>query len=157
MKFQVTETFFNFDKHGNPKPVRVGTELPARVYNALTPQKQAKCKPVAVTRGPKNSWTAEEYECLVKLYLSNIRPDGTADHEKIATLHLVKFPTRAFAGAWMAVDQIRAHDSFVPQTEPATELQPGGLLISTVPEALARRDCLLEYDSHSTVDVIIIR
>jgi hypothetical protein len=116
MKFQVTERFFNYDKNGNPKPVNVGTVLPARVYNALTPQKQAKCTQVVEVRGPKTSWTTQEYEWLVQLYLDNIRPDGTADHEKIATLHLVKFPTRAFSGAWMAVDQIRAHDSFVPQT-----------------------------------------
>ena len=116
MKFKVVKSFFNFDKNGNPKPVKVGTELPARVYNNLTPEKQAKCEPVVQVRGPKQPWTEQEFQWLVTLYLNNLRPDGTADHGEIATMHLAKFPLRAHSGAWMAVDQIRAHDSFVPQT-----------------------------------------
>lgn len=135
MKFQVCETVYQPTKNGTPKVHKPGDLLPARVYNQLSENAQKKCKPFIQTRGPKSPWTREEYENLVELYLDGLRPDGTADHDRISTVHLEKFPTRSQSGAWMAIDQIRAHDAYVPQTGlKSASVALLGVLADTDPE-----------------------
>ena len=116
MKYQVVESFFNFDKNGNPKPVSVGTEIAARVYIALTPQKQAKCKPVVKVSQPKLRFSSDELDLAIKLYNEFTKGDGTVvdNEEAIATLMELN-PKRSAASVNMLFCQIRALDVYVSQ------------------------------------------
>jgi hypothetical protein len=124
LTFKVTRTFGIKQTNGKVHEYKKGRVLSFDAYNELPEQFRAFCKSVAPKasvptvknlRRTKSPWTAEEYQNLLSLYLEHVRPDGTADHTLIATLHGEVFPHRSLSGAHMAVDQIRAHDSYVPQ------------------------------------------
>lgn len=125
LTFKVTEPFAIRQPNGKVHEYKKGRVLSLDSYTALSEQFKPFCKAVSQgkpvgevknLRQTKSPWTTAEYENLLGLYLEHVRPDGTADHTLIATLHCEVFPTRSHSGAHMAVDQIRAHDSHVPQT-----------------------------------------
>jgi hypothetical protein len=72
MKYIVTTQFFNIDRRGNAKRVPVGTVLTQDQYNALTPQKKAKCE-VYETTTDRNSYTFEEAIIAGQVYLKKGR------------------------------------------------------------------------------------
>jgi hypothetical protein len=144
LTFKVNDTFAIRQLNGKVHEYKKGRVLSAETYNKLGEEFKARCKAVGEKvkapkaegqRNTRNPWTRAEYENLVELYLEHIRPDGTADHTLIASLHCETFPERAHSGAHMAVDQIRAHDAYVPQVglESAT-VNLLGVLADTDPE-----------------------
>ena len=145
LTFKVTKNIALRQPNGKVHEYKKGRVLSLARYNELPDEFKANCKAVApkkVTqteakpqRRTRNPWTREEYQTLVDLYLEHVRPDGTADHTLLATLLNEQFPHRCISGAHMAVDQIRAHDAYVPQTglESATTTLLG-VLADTDPE-----------------------
>ena len=71
MKFQVQEQFFTINKKGDHNPVLVGSIIPQKVYDTLTPQKKAKCVPFVTLPSGRVRYTREEITQLVELYLQN--------------------------------------------------------------------------------------
>lgn len=114
MKYQVTATFFNFDKNGNPKPVKAGAIIPAKMFKALTPQKQAKCRPVAPQ--PKLRFSNAELDLAILLYLEHTKGEGSAVHNDEAIARMIDLnPKRSYASVNMLFCQIRALDVYVSQ------------------------------------------
>ncbi len=90
MKFQVTDSFFNVNKYGEHKLVKVGTYQTQKQYNALSPQKQAKCKPVQRA----GAWSQEELNFLIELYLEYADVEA-GNVDKVNTMFSELFPERS--------------------------------------------------------------
>jgi hypothetical protein len=74
MKFQVQTSYYNFNKYGHPKSIKVGTILTQKEYNQLTQLKKNKCIQHVVDRSPLSM---DEINPVVDEYLSCFSDSGT--------------------------------------------------------------------------------
>ena len=107
MKYLVTTSFFNYNKNGIPKPVKVGTLLSRKEYGALTPQKRVKCEAVQVTQSGRVHYTKTEITDIVNLYQQNDNVYWVQDQyvaQNPDTLHTAE-SIRATAGQLRTMDR----------------------------------------------------
>jgi hypothetical protein len=114
MKFQVTDSFFNVNKYGEHKLVKVGTYQTAKQYAALTPAKKAKCKPVQTQR---ELFSEVELDLAISLYIHYSDNGATCvANNSEAIAQLVKINNLRPSGSFSKLfNQIRGLDSHAPQ------------------------------------------
>ena len=107
MKYIVSTPFFNYNKNGIPKAIKVGTILTQKEFDGLKEPKKAKCEVLQVTPAGRVRYTKEEIAGIVNLYQQNdnvyqVRDQYVAQNPD--TLHTPE-SIRATAGQLRTMDR----------------------------------------------------